>query len=121
MIFDRLNSNRRRGIVGPVVAFSVLLSQVERTEAVLFALLEGPEEEQTVAGVAVIRGWAFSDTAGVHVTKIDLRIDSNVITIQPAVIPLLNQLNERMADLRTRAQEATTSASRAELLRLLSA
>ncbi len=32
--------------------------------------------------------------------------------------PLLNQLNERMADLRTRAQEATTSASRAELLRL---
>ena len=42
----------------------------------------------------------------------------NVITIQPAVIPLLNQLDERMADLRTRAQETTSAENAAELTRL---
>ena len=44
--------------------------------------------------------------------------EEKAITVQPAVMPLLNQLDERMADFHTRAQEAATPESGAELLRL---
>jgi hypothetical protein len=39
-------------------------------------------------------------------------------TVQPAVMPLLNQLDERMADFHTRAQATTSPESAAELTRL---
>jgi hypothetical protein len=44
--------------------------------------------------------------------------EEKAITVQPAVMPLLNQLDERITDFRARAQEATTPESAAELTRL---
>ena len=44
--------------------------------------------------------------------------EERAITVQPAVMPLLNQLDERITDFRTRAQEAKTTESAAELTRL---
>ncbi|MBM4258298.1 MAG: hypothetical protein FJ147_20680 [Deltaproteobacteria bacterium] len=80
MILDRLNSTWGRHLIAFLMVFSVLLSLSGRADAALTATLEGPENGQTVAGVAVIRGWAFSDTAGVKISKVDLLIDGNAIT-----------------------------------------
>jgi hypothetical protein len=44
--------------------------------------------------------------------------EEKAITVQSAVVPLLNQLEDRIADFRTRAQEATSVDSAAELSRL---
>jgi hypothetical protein len=74
VIFDRIRF---------VLVFSVLLLLADKAHAALTAALEGPEDKQTVAGVAVIRGWAFSDTAGVTISKVDLLVDNNAITTIP--------------------------------------
>src|SRR5262245_48605228 len=50
----------------------------QKGEAAIIALLEGPDEGQQLAGVGLIRGWAFSDTASVRITKIVALIDGTL-------------------------------------------
>lgn len=47
------------------------------------AMLERPFNGQVVAGVGVIGGWAFSDTAGVHITQVTLLLDGKEVTTIP--------------------------------------
>lgn len=47
-------------------------------EAAIIALLEGPDEGQQLAGIGLIRGWAFSDTTGVRITKVTALIDNTL-------------------------------------------
>jgi len=47
------------------------------------AVLEGPEDGQEVAGIGIIRGWAFSDTAGVSITQVTLVVDGTSVTSIP--------------------------------------
>jgi len=54
-----------------------------QAEAVLIAELEGPTDNQPVAGIGIIRGWAFSDTAGVQIEQVTLRIDGEEINAIP--------------------------------------
>ena len=51
--------------------------------AAVSAELEGPTENQQVAGISIIRGWAFSDTSGVTINQVTLAIDGNEITPIP--------------------------------------
>lgn len=54
-----------------------------RGEAVIRAMLERPFNGQIVAGVGVVGGWAFSETPGVHITQVTLRIDGADVTTIP--------------------------------------
>lgn len=74
---------RRRVILGTVVSLCCTLLLLARADAALIAQLEGPVDEQRVSGVAIVRGWVFSDTAGVHITQVNLLVDNNVITSIP--------------------------------------
>lgn len=47
------------------------------------ATLEGPADNQPVSGIGIIRGWAFSDTAGVQIQQITLTIDGEEVTAIP--------------------------------------
>ncbi|HRX70945.1 MAG: hypothetical protein KDJ22_07890 [Candidatus Competibacteraceae bacterium] len=51
--------------------------------AALQTALEGPSDEQTVSGIEVIRGWAFSDLEGVQIHQVTLSIDGQEITTIP--------------------------------------
>jgi hypothetical protein len=53
---------------------------VRETCAAVVAELEGPANGQAVAGVSIIRGWAFSDTAGVSITAVTLLVDGSAVT-----------------------------------------
>lgn len=67
------------GIVGCLLA---ILFQPP-AQAALTATLEGPADNQAVAGIGIIRGWAFSDTAGVQIQQVTLSIDGAEITAIP--------------------------------------
>ncbi len=45
------------------------------TEAAIIGTFEGPADGEAAAGVGIIRGWAFSDAAGVRISQVNLRID----------------------------------------------
>ncbi|NJN48355.1 MAG: hypothetical protein HC808_19860, partial [Candidatus Competibacteraceae bacterium] len=64
-----------------LLAIGVVLSP--RTEAALMAELEGPTDNQPVSGIGIIRGWAFSDAAGVQIEQVTLRIDGEEINAIP--------------------------------------
>lgn len=49
----------------------------------IIAEFEGPADGQTVSGVGLIRGWAFSDKAGVQITQVTLSIDGKLIGAIP--------------------------------------
>lgn len=51
--------------------------------AALRADLEGPANNQPVSGIGIIRGWAFSDAAGVRINQATLRIDGKDVTAIP--------------------------------------
>ncbi|MGE0682977.1 MAG: hypothetical protein AB7P69_19000, partial [Candidatus Binatia bacterium] len=69
----------------PVLACGLLLLVClpGRGETAIQATLERPFDGQIVAGVGVIGGWAFSDTAGVNITKVTLKLDGNDVTPIP--------------------------------------
>lgn len=56
-----------------------LLAQTRAAQAEIIAAFEGPAEGQTVSGVGLVRGWAFSDRSGVRITQVTLSIDGKVI------------------------------------------
>ena len=43
--------------------------------AAVLSFFEGPEDGQSVAGIGIIRGWAFSDQPGVEIAEVRLVID----------------------------------------------
>lgn len=51
--------------------------------AALMADLEGPANNQPVSGIGIIRGWAFSDSAGVRISQATLRIDGKDVSAIP--------------------------------------
>ncbi|MFO1423932.1 MAG: hypothetical protein U1F70_09815 [Candidatus Competibacteraceae bacterium] len=73
------STSARVGLAGLLLG---LLLPLE-TAAAIIGAFEGPDDGQIAAGVGIIRGWAFSDTAGVRVTQVTLRIDET----QPLAIP----------------------------------
>lgn len=73
------STSARVGLAGWLLG---LLLPLE-TAAAIIGAFEGPDEGQIAAGVGIIRGWAFSDTTGVRVTQVTLRIDET----QPLAIP----------------------------------
>ena len=84
---ERMRGSERCSYADPLTRVILLVVMLwcfvvplSRAEAALNALLEGPEDGQTVAGVAIIRGWAFSDTAGVTISKVELVIDGTVVS-----------------------------------------
>lgn len=68
---------------GWVLMWILCLGAPAGAYAGLAAALEGPFDNQTVSGIGVIRGWAFSDTAGVQIQKVTLTIDGEEITAIP--------------------------------------
>ncbi|KAB2928851.1 MAG: hypothetical protein F9K25_11905 [Candidatus Contendobacter sp.] len=65
-----------------VLGFLHLIS-MQSAHAALMADLEGPTNNQPVSGIGIIRGWAFSDSAGVRISQATLRIDGKDITAIP--------------------------------------
>lgn len=51
------------------------------TAAAIIGAFEGPDDGQVTAGVGIIRGWAFSDAAGVRINQATLRIDDLQTTL----------------------------------------
>ena len=64
-----------------------LFSMVSPAWAAITASLEGPEEAQQVAGIGIIRGWAFSDGAGVTIAQVKLLVDGSSFTDIPCCSP----------------------------------
>lgn len=68
---------------GWLLFFSVLLlngGTPQKLQAAIIAALEGPADGQEVAGIGIVRGWAFSDTAGVQITQVTLLVDGRAVT-----------------------------------------
>jgi len=61
-----------------LLAALFIVGPAQKGEAAIIALLEGPDEGQQLAGIGLIRGWAFSDTAGVRITKVTALIDGTL-------------------------------------------
>ncbi len=55
--------------------------------------LEGPSDGQPVSGIGIIRGWAFSDLAGVQIDQVTLSIDGKEITAIPCCSTRKDVLN----------------------------
>jgi hypothetical protein len=70
-----------------VLAFVWLFSTITPAWSAITASLEGPEEAQQVAGIGIIRGWAFSDGAGVTITQVKLSVDGTPFTNIPCCSP----------------------------------
>lgn len=63
------------------ITFLILLlfASANGVQATIIVAFEGPTEGQTVSGVGLIRGWAFSDRSGVRITQVILSIDGKNI------------------------------------------
>lgn len=77
-----MNTKRIGMFVVLVLGFLYLVS-MQAARAALMADLEGPANQQPVSGIGIIRGWAFSDSAGVWISQAALRIDGKDITAIP--------------------------------------
>ena len=66
-----------------VIFITLGLLGMQPAHAALMAELEGPANGQPISGIGIIRGWAFSDSAGVRISQVTLRIDGKDITAIP--------------------------------------
>ncbi len=66
-----------------LIGFLWSLGALAEARATILAHLEGPADGQPIAGVGIIRGWAFSDTAGVTISHVTLLIEGTVATAIP--------------------------------------
>jgi hypothetical protein len=77
------SSARQYGFFCFLVGVWLSIGAQQGAEAAIRAELEGPADGQEVAGVGIIRGWAFSDTVGVQITQVTLLVDGTVVTPIP--------------------------------------
>ena len=59
-----------------VWGLSIILGFPCTAHAELKATLESPLDNETVAGVAVIRGWAYDTSSAVQISSVELFVDS---------------------------------------------
>lgn len=71
----------RVSIIFILGAFSAI--SMSSAQATIMSDLEGPTNDQPVSGIGIIRGWAFSDGAGVRISQATLRIDGKDINAIP--------------------------------------
>jgi hypothetical protein len=57
----------------------LLFTSINGAQAAIIATFEGPTDGQTVSGVGLIRGWAFSDQPNVKIAQVTLNIDDKSI------------------------------------------
>ena len=69
-------------IMNPLFALFGALLPLTAGAAVISSF-EGPENGQSVAGIGIIRGWAFSDQVGVNIAEVRLIIDGNDNVVIP--------------------------------------